>query len=222
MTRQLCFLWLLLLSACNSRQGPSTDPKQNRFYNDYAQIFKQWHNIPIDSTRQNLELYLQEFPENADAQMLMGTLFYTKAEYEQAIAFYKKAIELKPAQGVYYSALGRIYTIQGKLDSAENQFNSAFGHHDSSAYAFLGASLLYIKTANKAKSLSLADSALLRAGSSPAIYSGLSYVWLNWNEKEKSRFFLNQAINLGLKDTFAFKQVLAGERKPEDYYRLYY
>ena len=34
--------------------------------------------------------------------------------------------------------------------------------------------------------------------------------------------FFEQAVSLGLKDTAAFKQVLKGELKSEDYYRKYY
>jgi tetratricopeptide (TPR) repeat protein len=222
MGKTFCFLLLCSLAACKSPEGPSTDPGQNRYFNNYNIIYKDWAIVPLDSTRQRLTIYLQEFPENAEAQMLMGNIWYAGGAYDTAAAFYRKAIALNPYHAVFHGALANVLMVQNQLDSADLQIVKALELKDSSAYTFLTAAMLNVKKQNKAKSLAFADSALTRAGSLPVIYSGLSYVYASLGEQEKSRQLFLRSASLGLKDTASFKEVLTGQRKPEDYYRIYY
>lgn len=210
------------MTACKSPEGPSADPLQNRYFSNYNTIYRQWATDSIDSTRLRLADYLKEFPENAEAHMLMGHTYYASALYDTAASFYRKAIGLNPSGTVFHSALANVLMVQNQLDSAQFQLTQAFKLHDSSAYTFLTAAMLYVKKQDKAKSLAYADSALARAGSLPVIYSGLSYVYAQTGEKDKSQQFFLRSAALGLKDTTAFKEVLTGVRKPEDYYRIYY
>ena len=218
----LIFLLGFELYGCRNIASPSTDPKENTYFRVYNEIYNEWGKFPVDSTKQKLEAYLQEFPENADAQLLAGNINYCKGDYEKAILSYRKAVAIHPNQAIYCSALGTAYMVENKTDSAEKYLLKAIALKDSSLYTYLNTSVLYLKKLDKPKSLAFADSAYAKGNSLPVICSGLSFAFSQWNEKEKSRELLNRAITLGLKDTLAFNEVLAGKTKLEDYYRTHY
>ena len=213
---------LVLATACQNKNTPSTDPKENRYYRDYMEIYESCGTVSRDTTQQKLAAYLQEFPENAEAQMLAGNIFYSSADYEKAIAHYKTAIHLQPQRAIFYSALGTVYNVQNEIDSAEKYLMQAIALNDSSANTFLNASFVCQKKNEKEKSFAFADSAFAKGNSSPIICSGLSFVFYKWNEQQKSQERFEQAVSLGLKDTSEFKEVLNGKIKLEDYYRTNY
>ena len=215
----LLFIVFSALCSCKNNTAVATDPQQNRYYRLYNEIYNQWGKESADSTQQKLDVYLQEFPENADAQMLAGNLAYWHADYEKAIAHNRAAIALQPGQAVYYSALGTVYNVQDKIDSAEKYLLKAVALKDSSLYTFLNVSIVYLKKDDKEKSFAFADSAYAIGSFSPDVCSGLSFVYDRWNEETRSRQLFEHAIAVGLKDTSAFKDVLAGKLKLEDFYR---
>ncbi len=222
MTRFFPFALLFIFAGCQNGNTPSTDPKENRYYSIYNQIYSQWGKIALDSTQQKLEVYLQEFPENADAQMLAGNVAYALKQDQKAINYYRNAINYYPSRAIYYSALGSVFSSLNQIDSAEKYLQKAISLNDSSAYTFLNASLLYLKKKEREKSLAFADTAFAAGNSSPIICSGLSFVFKGWNDEVRSREFYTRAVDLGLKDTLALQQLLAGEIKPEDYYRTHH
>ncbi len=222
---KLHFLLLLIFataSGCKNKPSASADPVENRYFRLYNEIYNQWGKEPADSTRQKLNAYLQEFPENAAAQMLAGNLAYSLADYEKAISSYRLAIALQPQQAVYYSALGTVYNVQQQTDSAEKYLMKALALQDSSPYTYLNVALLYAKTGNRQKSFAFADSAYTKGNTLPIVCSGLSFVFCEWKEAGKSNRLYEEAVTLGLKDTPAFKQVLNGKMPLEDYYRTSY
>lgn len=151
----LLFIVFSALCSCKNKTAVATDPQQNRYYRLYNEIYNQWGKESADSTQQKLDVYLQEFPENADAQMLAGNLAYWHADYEKAIAHNRAAIALQPGQAVYYSALGTVYNVQNKIDSAEKYLLKAVALKDSSLYTFLNVSIVYLKKDDKEKALPL-------------------------------------------------------------------
>ncbi len=222
MTRFFSLFLLLVLGSCQNESKPSTDPIDNSYFRIYNQIYTGWGKIPLDSTQQKLEAYLQEFPENADAQMLAGNVAYALKQDQKAINYYRNAINYYPSSAIYYSALGSVFSSLNQIDSAEKYLQKAISLNDSSAYTFLNASLLYLKKNEREKSLAFADSAYAAVNCSAIICSGLSFVFKEWNEEARSREFYTRAVGLGLKDTLALKQLLAGEIAPEDFYRTNY
>ena len=218
----LLFLMILSALGCQNNSSISTDPQQNRYYRIYNEIYNDWSKIPIDSTRQQLDTYLREFPENADAQMMAGNVAFSLAEDEKAIDYYRNAISIQTNRSIFYSALGNIYCIQNRIDSAEKYLTKAFAMHDSSAYTYMIASMLYLKKNEKERCLALADSAFKRGNSMPAICSGLSFIFFRLQLEGKSKELFDRAVLLGLKDTSSFKETLVGKLKLEDYYRKNY
>ncbi|HLP53168.1 MAG TPA: tetratricopeptide repeat protein [Chitinophagales bacterium] len=180
--------------------------------------------MPLDSTLHRLQQYLKQFPENADAWMLAGNMAYLQADYTLAINNYRNAIARQPTQSLYYSALGAVYNVQNKPDSAQKYLEKAILLGDSSAYTYLNTALLYIKINNKTKSLAWADKAANNQKQipSPVISAGISFIYYKWKDEENSEKWLQKAMQLGLKDTFAFRQVLNGNKELEVYYRETY
>ena len=190
----ICFM--LFFMGCKNERAPSTDPIENRYYSVYHQIYAQRDKISLDSTQQKLDAYLQEFPENSDAQMLAGNVAYSLKKDEKAINYYRNAISYQPNKAIYYSALGTVFTALGKVDSTEKYLTKAISLNDSSAYTFLNASLLYLRKNDKEKSLAFAESAFAAQNSSAIIYSGLSFVYKGWNNEAKSQELFTRAVGL--------------------------
>lgn len=219
-----CFsLPVILLSACSqTTANGSTDPVQNRFYNEYANIYNKLGHQPDDSTSYQLDRYLQEFAENADAQMLAGTLAYNRSDYTAAVSRYRIAINLQPTKSTYYSALGAAYNTLNQSDSAQFYLQKAIALGDTSGFTWLNISILNLKKQHKALSLAAADSAFARQPNSPVVCSGLSYIYLQWADTSQSKAMLGKAINLGLADTAAFNNVLSGLVPLQHYYQKNY
>ncbi|HRG89217.1 MAG TPA: tetratricopeptide repeat protein [Chitinophagales bacterium] len=219
-----CFLiQVVLLSACSqTTANGSTDPVQNRFYNEYALIYNKLGHQPDDSTSYQLDQYLQEFAENADAQMLAGTLAYNRGDYQAAVSRYRTAINLQPAKSTFHSALGAAFNTLNQSDSANFYLQKAIALGDTSGFTWLNISILNLKRQSKALSLAAADSALAKQPNSPVICSGLSYVYLQWADTTQSKAMLGKAVSLGLADTAAFNNVLAGLLPLQHYYQKNY
>jgi len=223
MSRIFAFLLLAItLLGCRNKLTPSTDPQENRYYRLYKEIYDSWGKIPSDSIQKQLVDYLKEFPENADAQMLAGNLAYQIGDYQQAIGYYQKSISLNPDKVIFYSALGTAFNALNQTDSAEKYLIKAISLKDSSLYTFLNTSLVYLKKKDREKCFAYADSAYQRDKKSPVICSGLSFIYGQWKEPEKSKELFEEAVALGLKDTLAFNKVLMDSIKLEDYYRKNY
>jgi len=62
---------------------------------------------------------------NPEAWALLGRARFLFGDVEDAIYEYKRAIKLKPNEGVYYSELGDIYNDTAKLDDALTQYKRA-------------------------------------------------------------------------------------------------
>lgn len=57
---------------------------------------------------------LAEFPEQADALHLLGTVAQTKGDLEWAAALIAEAIELNPCVALYHHNLGVVYESSGQ------------------------------------------------------------------------------------------------------------
>lgn len=210
---------LVLASSCQNKNAASTDPAQNRYYSDYQTIYSGYGKIPAASTAQQLENYLNEFPENAEAWMLQGNIFYEAAHYPAAILSYRKALQLQPENAIFNSALGAVYTVQNNTDSAEKYLLKAVAVNDSSASAFLNLSLVYMKKQMPEKCFAFADSAYTKANSSVDVCAGLSFIYHQMQEEKRSSEMFQRTLALGLKDTIALRQLLEQKIRLEDFYR---
>lgn len=218
---QFVFLFFsIMATSCGGRRAPSNDVEENRFYSAYRDIYRAYTNIPVDSTNRQLETYLKEFPENANAWAFYGNTCFRLGKDSEATLAYQKAIQVDDGKAYYYSALGTVFNAGNELDSAEKYLLKALALNDSSPFTFLNLSMLYLKRHDRGKSIAFADSSFFRNRSAPLILAGLSYIYFALSEPEKGNEMYGLAKQNGLKDTTRFDQVLRGEVKIDDYYRI--
>ncbi|RJP30625.1 MAG: tetratricopeptide repeat protein [Candidatus Omnitrophota bacterium] len=60
----------------------------------------------------------QQFPKNADSHFLVGNVYYRAQQYEDAIAAFKKGLEIKPNQIDIVQLIAFIYSRQSRFEEA--------------------------------------------------------------------------------------------------------
>lgn len=65
------------------------------------------------------------FPEDPNNHYKLGLIYEFKKDYENAIATYKKAIEIKADHARSLNALGRLYMKTGRIDEAKQMLEAA-------------------------------------------------------------------------------------------------
>ena len=81
-------------------------------------------------------------PEQPKVQQFLigGDIFYHQKNYQQAISYYQKAIELDPNSAESYGRRGFVYYMQGNMDRAISDYSKAIqiNPNDKNAYHFRG------------------------------------------------------------------------------------
>lgn len=217
----ICMDALLGITGCINKK-PSTDPGENKFYSVYRDIYYSYKKIPVDSTRAKLEAYLSKFPENSDAWAFYGNVCFKTGDYEKARTAYLRAIREDKGKGTYYSSLGAVYGIEDKIDSAEKYLLKGVELKDSSGYTLLNLAMLYRHKNEPGKAIEYADAASLKNDSSALVCAGLSYVYYQLGEAQKSAALAQYARLFGLSDTAGLNNVLNGTSTIDDFYRKNY
>jgi tetratricopeptide (TPR) repeat protein len=65
------------------------------------------------------------FPDDPNTHYKLGLIYEFKKDYENAIASYKKAAELKPDHARSLNALGRLYMKTGRISEAKEMLEAA-------------------------------------------------------------------------------------------------
>ncbi len=211
---------LALLTACNNgKNNEAKNDKEYEKYLEYKDIFNAYGTVPADTTRVKLEDFLQHFPENAPAWVFYARVMYDANNLPKSLQAYRNAIEKNPRYSAGYSGLGTLYRIMGQTDSAQYYLERAFTLKDSSAFTYVNLSAVYLLQNKNPLSLTYADTALLKADSSAAIVSGVSFIYAKAGKPQTSDSLFRLALSMGLRDSAGFCKVLSGETKLEDYYR---
>lgn len=215
----LSVIFLTGLYGCEEQTGPSQDTEQNIFFSRYRDIYKAYGTIPLDSTRRQLQEYLSEYPENADAWAFLGSLNYLFEDYQNAKTDYQRAIQINKKNAAYYTALGTTYSALEMSDSAEFFLLKALSMQDTTAENYFHLSLLFSKKGDYEKSKSYADSTRRSKYITAVQLAGLSLVYSKAGDTTSSEELFISALQAGLKDSAGLRAVLRGEEKLETFYR---
>ena len=151
----LAVAWILVfLNACHDPKKVKLDWEANRFYAEYVRIYNGYGNLPYDSTKQALQSFLKEFPNDAKSWAFLGKLQLEKDSLEAAKAAYKKALEFDTSLGWAYAGLGVIENWQHHYTAADSLLRKAQATGDSSLISQLNlavANLLMKKDAEAKK-----------------------------------------------------------------------
>lgn len=62
---------------------------------------------------------------DSQINLILGNINYAQKDYDTALTYYKKCMELNPASASAYSAIGGIYVVQKNLDKADEYLREA-------------------------------------------------------------------------------------------------
>lgn len=84
----------------------------------------------FEKAAQILTLLVKSFPDNADAQHMLGIIELERGNFEQAIKLVKKAVQLAPTNSIFYNTLGNIEVHRKQYPQAESAFLNAIKFDD--------------------------------------------------------------------------------------------
>jgi len=98
-----------------------------------------FHNGALLPAEHEAEQALKEAPNNYHVLAVMGKIKTAKKEYDAAIQFYQRAIEMNPNHDLLV-ALGDLYALAGRREEAEKQYKRVVDFHTSgAAHSHVGA-----------------------------------------------------------------------------------
>jgi tetratricopeptide (TPR) repeat protein len=95
--------------------------KSNRLFHQALQL--QQHS-KLNEAKALYEKILHQDPHHCDALHLLGMIYHTLNQKDQACIFITQALTLKP-HPIYYNSLGIVLKAQGKIDEAIDAFTKA-------------------------------------------------------------------------------------------------
>ena len=99
---------------------------------------QEYDKYDYESSLESLKDAYEVNPENPVVLRGLGCLKQFNKEYEEALIYYKKALEFSDAKEIEYTLIGMVYYIEGKLDEAVENFNLAIDENDNYTEAYEG------------------------------------------------------------------------------------
>ena len=72
-----------------------------------------------------LDAYLKQKPDDADAHVALGMVYFTQRHYRDALPHFQKAVQLKPDAADIRTDLGALLASQGDLRGAIQAFEES-------------------------------------------------------------------------------------------------
>jgi Tfp pilus assembly protein PilF len=91
----------------------------------------------VEKTIEQYELWIQNYPRDADPYLNLGVAYSTEAQYEKAAAQTREALHIDPNNVLIYTNLGELYLGLNRLDEAKAMFAQATANHLDDPYLHL-------------------------------------------------------------------------------------
>ena len=93
----------------------------------WQQVMSHWHQGHPASTLECVEVYIDEYPDNDLAYMVLGETLIDLARYDEAKTALEKAIKLCPKTraGLAFARMGHLYVEKGNFSAAERWYVKA-------------------------------------------------------------------------------------------------
>src|SRR5574341_149293 len=72
----------------------------------------------IFSTIEELKKTVEKDPENLQALITLGNLYYDASKFEEAVVYYQRALKLDPKNPDVWTDMGTMYRQLGNIDSS--------------------------------------------------------------------------------------------------------
>ncbi len=153
---------------------------------------------------------LQRDPRSADALRLQGDVhMYLKGDPDQALADYRKALEIEPASTPAHLAVLSILMSQHKTDEAEKQLAQMRKVTGNTAQAIYIEALIAYARKNSEKAHQLAEQLLKVAPNSPSILLLAGGVELQSGSLVQAQTYLEHAVRLSPESLTARRMLIA-------------
>lgn len=135
---------------------------------------------------------LTKYPENIDALNLFGLLNLQKNQFEEAISYIKKAIELKPS-AYFYESLGRAYFGKGDFEKAIAAYKQSLEIEPCEFDVYFNLALAYKNNNQPDKAIETYKLALAINPHSPEVYFNIANIYENNNDTHTALEYYKRA-----------------------------
>lgn len=112
---------ILLLVICAVSGGAVADPGNYSSNTNLEPIMEMIDAGQFDSAIVKLQEELGEDPDNADLLSLLGFSYRKSSQFEDALTYYQRALEIEPKHRGAHEYLGQLYLDTNQLDKAKQQ-----------------------------------------------------------------------------------------------------
>lgn len=148
-------------------------------------------------------LYLEvlgEEPNNPSVLNLLGLLKIQNSEFEQAVSFIIKAVELNPCD-YFYESLGRAYFELGDFENAVESYKKALEFNPSNFDAWFNLGLAYKSQIKYDQAIEAYNRALEIKPNNPDVFFNLANIYEYKNDTETSLEYYKKAYEYNVLDS---------------------
>lgn len=129
---------------------------------------------------------------------------YEVKEYDNAILYLQKAIELNPqSSGVYYN-MGLVYSDKGNIDKAIQLYEKAIEQNPQDYRAYINLGLVYSQKGNLDKAIQLYEKAIELNPQNSIAYQNMGQVYSDKGNLDKTIQLYEKAIELNPQDSITY------------------
>jgi len=141
--------FIILVLILNNTRFFSTKDEASQFHNALGLIYKSEGRIKEAIEEYHNALIVKP---SSYAYANLGTLYYERRDYDQAIGYYQEAIRLEPDNARMYFNMGQAFLAAGKSDKARISFEKSITFDQRvHPLAYYNLALLYIKLGEESK-----------------------------------------------------------------------
>ena len=125
MKKIFCFaLSVLLLAGCGDRAQAAKKEMTRNFVEEGTTLLKQGKVVEAVKVFQEA---MAQNPSDTKAPLILAQLFMQTGNYESAIPYFTRVLQLEPENGQAYLLLGGCYDLMGKKDMAIENVQKSVG-----------------------------------------------------------------------------------------------
>ena len=136
----------------------------------------------------------------AEELALVGEMFISLEEYEDALKCYEKAIEFEKKKPYFYSRRGNIYQLQKDFEKAKKSYNQAIELKTKNAYVYKDRGTVNYELNQLVEALADYNKAIMLDEKNAHAYYGRGNVYRKMNQLVEALADYNKAIVLNEKD----------------------
>jgi tetratricopeptide (TPR) repeat protein len=144
-----------------------------------------------------------ESVSQADYYIMQGFNYELQGDHQQALSFYRKALEINPNSAKAYNGLGYVYDSLGQYQEAISYYEKALQIDPSYATAYNNLAFAYGNLGEHQKSIPYYEKALQLDPNLAIAYGNLAFAYFQLGQPEQSIFYLQKNIQINPNDATA-------------------